>query len=381
MARTALIVGAGIGGLSAAIALRQAGWRVRVFEQAESPRELGFGVALAPNAVAALRELGVADTVLSRGFQPRRGEFRRMDGSVLKRIEMMPGALGGPMLVALRPALHGALLDAVDAAAFDFGTRVIGYDDNGHRVSMQLADGRRIEGDLLIGADGVGSVVRRTLHPDQPAPRHSGLVAVRGAVHGALAHLGNVDAVLYLGPGVESTFVRASESGIYWYLSIAQQLIPAGMRDPAAIVAAMAPRFDSTFRAITSATSDLRVDELLDRDPLPRWGSGPVTLLGDAAHPVLPHTGQGAAQAMVDSVALARELENADIDAGLRAYERERQPKTAALLAQGRRTARVMASTNPVACTLREWIMRAIPAKTFARLYVHINRRSGTDVR
>jgi 2-polyprenyl-6-methoxyphenol hydroxylase-like FAD-dependent oxidoreductase len=381
MTRTALIVGAGIGGLSAAIALRRSGWNVRVFEQAESPRELGFGVALAPNAVAALRELGVADAVLRQGFQPRRAEFRRMDGAVLKRIEMEHGALGGPMLVALRPALHGALLDAVDPAALTLGRRVESFSVENNRVSLRLSDGETAAGDLLVGADGVASIVRRSLHPGEPPPRHSGLIAVRGAVHGALSHLGELDGVLYLGPGVESTFVRASESGIYWYLSIAQQLIPPGMRDPAAIIAAMAPRFDPTYRAITSATSDMRVDELLDRDPLPRWGSGPVTLLGDAAHPVLPHTGQGAAQAMVDAVALARALENADIDEGLRGYERERQPKTAALLAQGRRTARVMASTNPVACTLREWVMRAIPAKTFARLYVRINRRAGTDVR
>lgn len=81
MARTALIVGAGIGGLSAGIALRQAGWHVRIFERADTPRELGFGLGLAPNAVAALRELGVADAVLARGFVPRRGEVRRMDGT------------------------------------------------------------------------------------------------------------------------------------------------------------------------------------------------------------------------------------------------------------------------------------------------------------
>lgn len=215
MTRTALIVGAGIGGLSAAIALRRAGWHVRVFEQAASPRELGFGVALAPNAVAALRDLGVADTVLSRGFQPRRGEFRRMDGSVLKRVEMAPGSLGGPMLVALRPALHGALLDAIDPAAFHLGRAVIGFAATGDRVSLRLSDGATAEGDLLVGADGVGSIVRRTLHPDEQAPRRSGLVAVRGAVHHALAHLGDRDSILYLGHGVESTFVRASETGIY----------------------------------------------------------------------------------------------------------------------------------------------------------------------
>ena len=98
------------------------------------------------------------------------------------------------------------------------------------------------------------------------------------------------------------------------------------MRDPAAILAHMSPGFDATFRAVTSATEDLRCDELVDRDPIPFWGKGVVTLLGDAAHPVLPHTGQGAAQAIVDAVTLGKTLGgDADVERALRSYERERQ--------------------------------------------------------
>ena len=379
--RTALIVGAGIGGLSAALALRDAGWRVRVFEQAASPRELGFGVGIAPNAVAALRELGVGDTVVARGFEPRRGELRRMDGSVLKRAELPPNALGGPMLVALRPALHGALLDAVGAETITLGARVDGFSSIDGGVALSV-NGSTVQGDLLVGADGVRSIIRQQLHPDQPPPRDSGIVAVRGAVHGALQHLGGLHAVYYLGPGVESMFVRASDTGIYWFLSLAKSIAPHGVEDPAAVVRSMSPKFDDTFRAITSATDEMRYDELVDRDPLGWWGSGVVTLLGDAAHPLLPHTGQGAAQAIVDAVALGNAVRNTtNLAASLRAYERERIPKTAALLAQGRRTARVMATTNPVACYLRELFARAIPMTTIARIFVRINRRAGTDIR
>ena len=379
--RTALIVGAGIGGLSAGIALRQAGWRVCIVERAASPRELGFGLGLAPNAVQALRALGVADAVLARGFAPRRGELRRMDGTVLKRAELPPQALGGPLFMALRPALHGALLDAIGPEALTLGCEATGFTTDGGRVTLRLADGRLIEGDLLIGADGIGSVVRRQLHPAEPPPRPSGIVAVRGAVHGALAHLGDLSAVYYLGPGVESVLIRASETGIYWFLSLARELVPPGLREAAAVVAHMAPRFDATFNAVTSRTDDLRLDELVDRDPLPAWGHGVVTLAGDAAHPLLPHTGQGAAQALVDAVALGARLRNgAAVEPALRAYERERQPRTAVLLSQGRRTARLMRMTNPAGCSIRELVVRAIPVAPLMRLMVAVNRRAGTDV-
>jgi 2-polyprenyl-6-methoxyphenol hydroxylase-like FAD-dependent oxidoreductase len=247
---------------------------------------------------------------------------------------------------------------------------------------MHTTAGDAIEGDLLVGADGAGSVIRRTLHPAEAPPRPSDIVAVRGAVHGAQHHLGELAGVYYLGPGVESAIVRASDTGIYWFLSLARELIPEDMRDPAAILARMSPQFDATFRAITSATDDLRCDELFDRDPLPFWGRGPVTLLGDAAHPLLPHTGQGAAQAIVDAVTLGKALDgNTPIEPALRSYEHERREKTARLLGQGRRTARLMRMTNPVGCFLREMVVRMIPIRAMARVFVSINRRAGTDVR
>jgi 2-polyprenyl-6-methoxyphenol hydroxylase-like FAD-dependent oxidoreductase len=381
--RTALIVGAGIGGLSAGIALRQAGWNIRIFERAATPRELGFGLGLAPNAIEALAELGIADVVLSRSFAPlvATAELRRPTGTVLKRADVpLAAALGGRMAIALRPALHGALLEAVGLDAIAVGTEAIGFDQSRGRVSLQFATGDAIEGDVLVGADGIGSVIRRQMHPSEPPPRSSHIVAVRGAVHGALHHLRGLSAIYYLGPGIESMVVRAGETGIYWFLSLAQELVPAGIDDPRAVVALMSPRFDATFHAITQLTEDLRFDELFDRDPAPCWSTGRVTLLGDAAHPLLPHTGQGAAQAIVDAVTLGKTLgDRSDIEDALQEYQRERLDKTATLLAQGRRTARLMRMTNPVACAIRELVIRMMPVATASKLYVRINRRAGTD--
>src|SRR6185503_12336071 len=141
MARSALIVGAGIGGLSTAIALRKAGWDVRIFERSAELRELGFGVGLAPNAMAALAELGVADDVLARSFQPASGELRRMDGTVLKRAAIPRGILGGPFVVAMRPDLYGALLDAVGAYTVAAGSQATGFTLREGRATLHLADG------------------------------------------------------------------------------------------------------------------------------------------------------------------------------------------------------------------------------------------------
>ncbi len=384
MPRTALIVGAGIGGLSAGIALQRAGWNVRIVERAATPRELGFGLGLAPNAIEALAELGVADVVLSRSFAPMIAtvELRRPSGTVVKRADVpLAAALGGRMAIALRPALHGALLDAVGLDTIAVGNEAAGFQQSGDRATVQLTNGEAIDGDLLVGADGIGSVIRRQMHPSEPPPRSSRIVAVRGAVHGALHHLGDLAAIYYLGPGIESMVVRAGDTGIYWFVSLARELVPVGIDDPKAVLALMSPRFDATFRAVSGMTDDLRFDELFDRDPAPFWNSGRVTLLGDAAHPLLPHTGQGAAMAIVDAVTLGQVLAaDPDIERALQWYERERRDKSATLLAQGRRTARLMRMTNPVACTLRELAIRMIPVGAAAKLYMRLNRRAGTDV-
>jgi 2-polyprenyl-6-methoxyphenol hydroxylase-like FAD-dependent oxidoreductase len=294
------------------------------------------------------------------------------------------GRLGGPMVMAMRPALHGALLDAIGADAIVAGTAATGFTAHGTRVTLHLAGGDAVEGDLLVGADGVHSVIRRQLHRSEPPPRPSGIVSVRGAVDGATSHLGGSDAVYYLAPGLESMFVRASATGIYWFIAIAQEVLQVRLKadtTAAELIAHMAPHFDDTFRAITAATSELRYDGVLvDRDPLPFWGTDVVTLTGDAAHPMLPHTGQGAAQAIVDGVTLGRMLSgNVDVAPTLRAFEAERQRKTAALVRQGRRTARFMRISNPVASLVRETVIRMVPVTTIAKLYVRINRRAGTE--
>lgn len=367
--RTALIVGAGIGGLAAGVALRRAAWRVRILERAPESRALGFALSLAPNAIEALRELGLAERLIAEGCAIGQAEVRRADGRVLKRFSVAAGLAHAASVFALRPALHGALLEATEPKTLALSSEAVGFEVTRTGVVLTLKDGRSETGDILIGADGVGSVIRRLLHPDEPPPRRSGYYGIRGVAYNAVHHLGTLSAVAYFGHGIEAATVRASKDAVYWYMSLLAEDVPAMTQGPDVILERCAALLDDGFRAIVHGTRsrDLRLDELFDRDPIDDWGSGPVTLLGDAAHPMLPHTGQGAAQALEDAVALGLVLASDD-DAlkSLRKYERVRSERTRRIVKRGRRIARFTTTKSPIVGRLRAAAIRIVPARAAA---------------
>ena len=365
-ARLALIVGAGIGGVATGLALKRAGWNVRIFERASNLRELGFALLLAPNAIAALEELGVAAQVVAAGATPTSAEVRRPDGRVLRRIDVSDSrlAIGGVPVVARRTVLHGALLEAVGSDALTLGAEITGIGTSGSHPSITLASGETIKADLVVGADGFHSAVRRALHPSEPPPRPSGLRGLRGVVSGTSKHLGALGGIIYLGRGLESAIVKAGPDIIYFYVSLRDELVATASREPSAMLGRALEILDEAFAGVAgpARAEDLRVDELFDRDPLPYWGTHQVTLLGDAAHPLLPHTGQGAAQALEDAVALGRVLAHErHIPDALRHYERVRARRATALLHQGRRYASAMRTINPLFCWARDTTVRVVP--------------------
>lgn len=371
--RTGLIVGAGIGGLAAGIALRRAGWRVRIFERAPAPRAVGFGLALAPNAAAALRALGAADAILAQSTTPTAGEVRRCSGQVLRRFvaqraDLPPGDL---MRIVLRPALHAVLLDVLGPSVVETGRTAVSFNAEGGGVRLQFSGGDAADGDVLIGADGVGSIIRAALHPEEPPARASGYFALRG-VSPAVDRLDGLHGLWYFDRGLEAGVAQASADAIYWFVSLRSEAVRDGSSDLDSVFARTIARFDPQFRAIVGATApaDRRLDELLVRDPLPRWGAGPVTLLGDAAHPMLPHTGQGAAQALEDAVALGAALDEAtDPVAALRGYEDVRAPRTTRVVRLGPRIARVTTTTNPVIATMRDAVVRLMPESAIIKAF------------
>ena len=367
--RTALIVGAGIGGLAAGVALRRAGWQVRIFERAASPRELGFALNLAPNAMVALRELGLADTILSAGAPMKAAELRRAGGRVLRRVNIAASLSNRstPSVVALRSMLHGALLDSIGLESLVLDCTAERFSIDRGRAVLHVSNRRTFTGDILVGADGVGSVIRTQLHPDEPPPRRSGYFATRGVAYQAAPHLGALSALAVFGDGVESAAARAGPDAVYWYQSLLTSDVERmDTRDPLSVADRVAANLDPQLHAVVRSTrlEDARIDELFDRAPVDAWGQGPVTLLGDAAHPMLPHTGQGAAQALEDAVALGIALSDGrPATESLRRYERVRAARTRRIVRSGPQIARVTTTRNKTIAWLRNTGIRLAPIR------------------
>jgi 2-polyprenyl-6-methoxyphenol hydroxylase-like FAD-dependent oxidoreductase len=377
--RSVAVVGAGIGGLAAALALRSAGFSVRVYEREVHPRELGLALLLAPNAMSALRELSLADAIVTAGAAARRGEVRRLDGKTLRRIDstMVTERLGEPAIVALRPVLHGALLEAVGEEALVLGRRATGCTASEAGATVHFEGGENVRARIVVGADGVGSAIRNALHPTDTPPQPSGLFALRGVAHGVGHHLGELSGAQYFGRGIEAGVVKANSEAVYWYLSVPAAALKGKSQAPRELLEQLVTGSHAPLQAIVTATrpEDVRLDELFERAPLPQWGRGAVTLLGDAAHPMLPHAGQGAAQALEDAVTLARALRaERPLEASLRRYEKVRSGRTSTVVRVAKRNAQLGSVSSALGCWLRDTALTLVPSGLILRHLVSMGR-------
>lgn len=363
----ALICGGGIGGLSAAIALKYVGCDVSVFEQADRLREVGAGITLWSNAIIALRKMGAADAVLNAGYVPlTEGSLRTSRGKLLVEAQQAEVArrTGAPTI-----AIHrGRLLDALAQAfgeAVQTDARCVAFEQDESGVTVRLSDGGKVRGDLLVGADGIHSEIRAQLHGPTP-PRYAGYLAWRAVVEFSHPAYPEGHAGISLGPGAQFGILPLGGGDVYWFGTMNA---PAGSTTEN-VKEELARQFAGwhepieTLIEITDDSAVLRAD-ILDHRPLVSWGTGRVTLLGASAHATTPNLGQGACQAIEDAVELAWCLsQTTDVSRALRTYELRRIPRTTRVVRDSWRAGRAFQYENALACWCRNQLIKLIPGSS-----------------
>ncbi|TAL77135.1 MAG: salicylate hydroxylase [Burkholderiaceae bacterium] len=336
------ISGAGIGGLTAAIALRKLGRQVKVFEQAKQFARVGADINLTPNAVRALDGLGVGEALRETAARPKYRISRDgFTGEETSRLELSAAAesrYGAPQLTMHRADLMTALEAAVPSEYVRLGKRTIQVRDDGDGVTVQFEDGSHEKVDVLIGADGIHSTVR-TAMLGKEQPQFTGVVAYRAVVPveklGGLPNMDNFTKWWGPNPDVQivsfplsrgkDLFIFATTPQGGWELE--SWTAPGDVGELREIY----KDFHPEARALLAACDSVLKSALYIRDPLPTWHKGRMVLLGDACHPMMPFMAQGAGQAIEDAVVLARCLTDprlADEPSAFKVYQDARLNRT-----------------------------------------------------
>ena len=369
--KSVAVVGGGIGGLCAAVALRRAGAEAVVYEQAESLGEVGAGLTVWGNAVGVLRRLGLADELLRRGAKIRRAEARTSGGRTLaaSNPEELERLTGEPAVAVHRADLHGLLVSALPRDAVRLGARCAGFAQEEGGVTVSFEDGRTHRADLLVGADGINSVIRRRLFPEVKV-RYAGYASWRGVVRAEdLAAVGTTSESL--GRGSRFGIVPLGGGRVYWY---ATANTPEGLtQEPEERKAFLLRRFagwHAPVERLVDATpaGAILLNDIEDIEPMRSWHEGRVVLLGDAAHPTTPNMGQGACMAIESAHTLARCLDaERGAEAALARYERERMPRTAWMTRQSRAAGWVGQLENRLVCAARDFLLSVTPDAVLRR--------------
>jgi salicylate hydroxylase len=337
------VVGAGIGGLSAALTLHRAGFDVHVYERARELSEVGAGIQISPNASRLLDRLGLSGDLAAMGVRPLAWHQRRWDdGRTLLLAPLgdaVAEAFGFPHYQMHRADLLAALRRQLPGDRIHVGHRLVDLGDRGDRVEARFENGERAEVDVLVGADGIHSTVRELLFGPQEAS-FTGCAAYRGLVPAErLRHLGlEVTAQVWMGPRRHFVHYYVQNRQLVNFVAVVEQdgWLRESWTDEGDLADALAEYegWHPQVLEILGSVDATFIWALFDRPPLERWSEGRVTLLGDACHPMLPFMAQGAAQAIEDGAALAAcLLQESAVPAALRRYEQVRLPRASRIQA------------------------------------------------
>lgn len=343
MALKVAIVGGGIGGATAANALLRRGLDVTIYERTPAFREIGAGVSLGPNASRLLIRLGLEPSLSKVGVKAQRVVYADWRGDVLSDNPTPPEFAS---FMFNRAELLSVLAEALPPSIVRFGSECVAVSEDAGGVRLSFADGTVATADVAIGADGINSVVRKAV-VDAPEPAGSGMMAYRALVPVERLDWVGEDAVIqsWLGPNRHILFYPVSSRRLINVVGFVPTDNPSASEswtapgDPAELLAMFAGWEAPVVQTIRAMDTAFR-QGLYDRDPLARWCTSRIALLGDAAHPMLPHMGQGAGQAIEDGFALAQLLADAStatVGERLQAYQVLRMDRTTRVQALSRR--------------------------------------------
>ncbi|MFI6369249.1 FAD-dependent monooxygenase [Nocardia sp. NPDC050630] len=373
--RSAIVAGAGIGGLAAAIGLRRAGWSVTVLERAAELREAGAGWSFAPNSVRAADALGFGDVMRSVSV-PTRAAANLLTPSGRYLMRFREGR-DTPLLANHRADLHRALLEHLGADSVQIDAEVTGIaqDPLGVAVDYRTTDGlRQIVADLLIGADGIHSAVRTALWPGVPRPVYQRILCWRGVTEPG--SVWPVDGFQTWGRGARVGGHPLPQERVFWFLAVREpQPRTHYANDPAEVRRRIGDWHDP-IPALLAATppNSLLHNDIDDLDPLPNYTDGRVALLGDAAHAMTPFLAQGAGQSFEDAAVLAACLTgDTEISSALTEYDRQRRHRSQRVQRMARTDPKVSLATNPVTygamTTLTRLAGPGVAARKAARIW------------
>ena len=370
-----IIVGAGIGGLALAAALRKVGLRAEVYEQAGELRAAGSGLGVLSNGMAALEALGLDIDLAGRGQTLHSFGVNDTAGNHIAWLPVpeVSKDLGLPATVLIsRGGLQQALLDAVGDVPITLGARAVGFETRPHSAVVRFADGTTAEGDVVVGADGIYSAIRAQIAGPEPIldPGYVCWLAIVPFSHhrllpGAVSH--------YWGLGQRFGLLDIGHGQVYWFgtknMPVEQAEDWRGTKED--IVRDYQGWADEVQEAIrVTPAEDIIAVPARDRAFLEQWGDGRVTLLGDAAHPMLSSLAQGATMAVEDAVVLAGTLARTeDPVAGLRSYEDQRRDRLRAVVIGSRAASEMEQLDDPEQVRLRNERLRDTPVADLAEQY------------
>lgn len=357
------IIGAGIGGLTTAIALKKEGFDVEIYESTPEFKKAGSGINLAMNAMQVFKLLGVYDDIISHSNQTFRMNSTRPDLSLLASADFGPleSEFGVKNVAIHRAALHEILVQHLGDTPIHLHKRLKTLSEDAEGVTLVFEDGSTVRTDVVIGADGIHSHVRKAIFPES-ALRDAEQVCWRGIVKTQLNRKYASELNEAWGKGSRFGFVHISPDEIYWYALIDKDRFTSRDVDLAALFSEYHPDIQRIIR--DTPPEAILFNEIWDLQPIETWHKGRVCLTGDAAHATTPNMGQGAVQAVESALALSITLkQESTVEAAFKRFQELRFEKANYVIKTSWRLGKLAQISNPLPIFLRNFIVRIVPAK------------------